>query len=317
MFGLTFENPLKNNKPIAITNEDEILYISDYKNITKKTPQRFIRNINIEDYDYLFEKFKTRKNKMKKEVHLLLTDPDAIDYITDEKSKEIYKTIREKEKQFKPVTEINLDDGSFTIYPNPNKDVFECISIFGQSGSGKSTIALKYSEQYIKIFPKNNVYLISSLEKDKTLDANKNIIRIDIQSFMIDPPTLDEWENSLVIVDDFETLKYTDIKLFKVIMSLVAQLVSKGRHKNIRTIVIKHDFSNSGDKIGGLIISESTHYILYPKTCSRDNMNLIFGKKGTLTKKQIDNLYTLPTRWVAYIKNFPPYIITENQCWLL
>lgn len=318
MFGLTFENENKANKPIAITDEGDILYLADYSNIKRKTPKKYLKPINIEDYNELFAQFRGRtRNQIKSEVKLLLTDADAINYIQNENSKAIYKVIRDKEKAFVPDTQIELEDEKFSIYPNPNPEMYECISIWGQSGSGKSTIALKYSQLYNQIFPNNNVYLISSLGKDKTLDQNKKIIRIDIDTFVSDPPKLEEWANSLVIVDDFETLKYTDIKMYKIVMSLVAQLVSKGRHNNTRIIVIKHDFSNSGDRIGGLIVAESTHYILYPKTCSQDNMKLIFGKKGTLTQKQINDLYTLPSRYVIYAKNYPPYMISENSCWIV
>lgn len=317
MYGFTFEKE-KGNEPIAITDEGDILYIANYKNIKKKVPKEYVLPVDVEKYNHLFNDFKGKqKTKIKNDVRLLFFDPEAIEYIESDASKYIYRKIRETEKAFKPVTKIDIDEDTFTIYPSPHTDIFQCLFICGQSGSGKSTVSLRYVEQYKKIFPKNDVYLISSLDKDKTLDKNKDIIRLNLETFLQQPPTIDEFKDSLVIMDDYETLKYTDKKMYKILMALLAQLISKGRHTNTRIIVCRHKFQNTGDEVGQLVISESTHYILYPKTCSRENMKLIFGKHGTLNNKQINDLYSLPSRWVCYVKNFPPFILTENSCWLI
>lgn len=318
MYSFTFEN-LKTGTPIAITDENDILYLDEYKNTTRKVNKRFTKPVNINDYVELFQDLKGRKKTSTiEETQLLLTDPEAINYIKNPFALSAYRFIRGETKQLgKPTTEIKLDDGHFRIYPNPNPKVFECLFIVGQSGSGKSTVVLNYATLYKKLFPKNDIYLISSLEEDETLDKLKDIVRLNIETFVEDPPTIDEFTNSLVIFDDFETLEHTDKKLYKAITALMTQLISKGRHKNVRSAVVRHRFQNSGDKSGQLLISEATKYIVYPKTCSQSNLKLLFGTHGAMNNKQINNLYNLPSRWVCYNKGFPNYVITENEAFLI
>jgi hypothetical protein len=318
MYSFTFEKQ-KSGFPVAITTNNDILYLTEYKNLTKKVSRRYKKQINIDDYDHLFENVKSRKNVIKGYVEKLLVDPEASNYVTNTQALQIYKIIKNEQLRLgQPTTEISLnDDETFRIYPNPDENQFECLFICGQSGSGKSTVALQYSLLYHSIFPDNDIYLISSLDKDVTLDKNKNIIRIDIDSFLKDPPNIQEFENSLVIFDDYETLEHTDIKLYKSITALMTQLISKGRHNKTRTIVIRHKFQNSGDKVGQLLVSEATKYIVYPKTCSQANLKLLFGTHGAMNNKQITDLYKLPSRWVCYNKGFPNYVISENEAFLI
>jgi hypothetical protein len=318
MYSFTNEKT-KTGIPVAMTTDGKMLYLDEYKNTTKKLKKEFTKDVNVLDFEELFQDYKgNKKQQIMNEVHLLLTDPDAIKYIKNPNSLSIYRAIRAETKELgKPITEVKIDDGQFSIFPNPNPKVFETLFICGQSGSGKSTVCLHYCQHYKKLFPKNDIYLVSSLDKDETLDKLKSIIRLDINTFITDPPSIDEFENSLVVFDDFETLEHTDKKLYKAITALMSQLISKGRHKNCRSVVIRHRFQNSGDKTGQLLISEATKYIVYPKTCSQANLKLLFGTHGAMSNKQIQMLYTMPTRWICYNKGFPNYCLTENEAFLI
>lgn len=317
MYGLTLENI---GKPIAkIVDENQTVYLADYKSITRKVNKKFTASIDLEDHAELFSKLRGRKKTtVQNNVYLLLTDPEAIEYIDDEDSLSIYRAIRGKEKQLsKPTTEMTLQEDSFMIYPNPDPKQFECLFIVGQSGSGKSYIALKYSEYYHQLFPNNDIYLVSSLDNDATLDQNKHIIRLPLESFMQYEPTLDEFRDSLVIFDDFETVQYTSKPLYKKITALISQVVSKGRHTNTRSVVIRHKFQNTADACGQLILSECTHMIVYPRTCSKANLKLVLETHGVLTSKQVSDVLNMPTRWICYGKGLPNYIISENEIRIL
>ena len=52
--------------------------------------------------------------------------------------------------------------------------------ITGPSGSGKSYYTRNYVLEYKKMFPKNNIYLFSSLDSDETLDKIPKIKRIKL-----------------------------------------------------------------------------------------------------------------------------------------
>ena len=81
----------------------------------------------------------------------------------------------------KGLDNIELKDGyKFGLAPRPTKEK-ERMTLFiaGESGAGKSTYVCDFARRYKKMFPKNQIYLISYLDKDTTLDSYKEIIRLD------------------------------------------------------------------------------------------------------------------------------------------
>jgi tRNA A37 threonylcarbamoyladenosine biosynthesis protein TsaE len=57
-------------------------------------------------------------------------------------------------------------DESSQIVPN-NMTERQCLYICGQIGSGKSFFTTNYVKEYNNMFPKRNIYVISSIAKDK------------------------------------------------------------------------------------------------------------------------------------------------------
>ena len=63
--------------------------------------------------------------------------------------------------------ELKLEkDESFSPMPNTSKER-DVLYIFGQSGSGKSFYVYLYAQNYKKIYPKNSIYVFSTLDSDK------------------------------------------------------------------------------------------------------------------------------------------------------
>ena len=59
----------------------------------------------------------------------------------------------------------------FQLAPKPVKESERSVLfIAGESGSGKSYFVAQYAKNYHKMFPKNEVFLISYLDRDPTLD---------------------------------------------------------------------------------------------------------------------------------------------------
>lgn len=90
---------------------------------------------------------------------------------------------------------VELEDGyKFVLAPRPVKEL--------ESGAGKSWFIREYAKRYKAMFPKNPIYLLSYLDKDETLDADKEIIRINAfrEDFLI------ECMDSFVIFDDIDAV---------------------------------------------------------------------------------------------------------------
>jgi hypothetical protein len=82
----------------------------------------------------------------------------------------------------RPFNQMTLDDGQrFQLIPNPETER-NILYITGSSGSGKSYFTKKYCREFARIFPKRPIYLISSVDKDESVDDIKNLKRMKIKS---------------------------------------------------------------------------------------------------------------------------------------
>ena len=95
----------------------------------------------------------------------------------------------------------------FNLLPPPDPKVREVISVAGAAGAGKSFISKEYCRRYYKQWKsKRDVFVVSALKSDETLDELKFIKRIIISSLVDDPleDPIKAFEDSLVVFDDIE-----------------------------------------------------------------------------------------------------------------
>lgn len=198
------------------------------------------------------------------------------------------------------------------LFPVVSKE--ERPSIFyicGGTGSGKSYLAKRIIEQYKKDFPKNQVYLISQLDRDKTLDDLKYIKRLDVETFYDDPISFKEFKNCLCLFDDFEVYEETDKPLFKEIIGLMNGLMTMGRHQGVSTIICQHRTSNY--KATRLALLEANWYVMYPAGASERSMKYLFHDYGGLGKETVKELKKSKSRYVCLYRHCPNFILTEHD----
>lgn len=211
--------------------------------------------------------------------------------------------------------EINLQNGEkFEIVPTAEPNKRDIFYICGASGSGKSYIAGEIAKNYKKLFPKNEIYLISKLTQDETLDSLTigKPKRINIESILDDPPNIEEFRECLVIFDDYDSLTG---KLSAAIHTLINDIATMGRHTHTHMILCSHFFSNYSKT--RLILNEATHYVLYPQASAFSSLkNMLMHYLG-MEMKDIKDLKKLKSRWVCFHKNFPQYQLSEFNCKIL
>ena len=78
----------------------------------------------------------------------------------------------EDDQIYKCFTQLDLTDGKFEPCPNTAHER-DILYMAGPSGSGKSTLVCKYLQNYIKEFPRNEIYCFSKLTEDPSLDSIK------------------------------------------------------------------------------------------------------------------------------------------------
>ena len=213
------------------------------------------------------------------------------------------------------VPEIELPDG-YTFQQVPNKNIErDVLYISAMSGSGKTFYTAEYVKQYHKAKPKNDVFLFSSIDKDKSLDSIKCIQRVKINDpkFIESKMDTSGMANSLLIFDDVDVL--TDKHIKKAVFSILDSVLQTGRHFNISVIFTSHN-ACSGNQTK-VILNESTSITLFPKTSGNKSLNYISDAYLGLDKKQAADLKKIKGRWVTIIRAFPRCIMTESSVKLI
>ena len=209
----------------------------------------------------------------------------------------------------------------FAIEPTNDPKGRNCLMVGGMSGSGKSHICLNFAKRYHELWPDRPINLVSYLQKDATLDQIDYIKRIRPESFVEDPPKLEEFNKSLTIFDDIEGFEDDDEKLPKAeriapaIQRVINMVASTGRHNSSSLIVSSHLLTNY--KKTRLFLGEAHCFIAFPHGVSDTQYRRLFCVHGGCDRKAIEKTRKLPSRWVCLRKTYPSMIIHETGAYML
>lgn len=312
MPSLSFDKT-KGAKPIAVVKggdyDHEVLYIHDDDHKGKKPKS------DIDAKKYATE---MRDIPSKERVQMLSRLGDAkkkgltADQLIGETAfaKSLYDRIITDEAKD---TSINLpDDSTFQVLPSPDPEKREVFYIAGASGSGKSYMAKGIAECYKKLHPTREVYLISKLGEDSTLDTMKPPPkRINIQTLIDDYPELDEFKDCCVIFDDYDTFTGN---AEKVIHKLIDDLATMGRHTRTTMLCLSHYLTNY--KKTRLLLNEATHIVVYPMATSFHALGYLLKTHIGMTKDDVRDLKKMG-RWVCVYKHYPQWLISAHHARVL
>lgn len=187
--------------------------------------------------------------------------------------------------------------------------------VTGPSGSGKSYWIRSYVKNYIKMFPGNAVYLLSSMPTDETLDAVNEIKRLDIDKIVTTPPRdIKTFKNTLVIIDDAEAWDKDKIKS-DAILALQDMIASQGRQHGTSLIRAAHrstDYNRTR-----LLFQEINGIVIYPqeRRAHSQYMRALTVYMG-FGKKEAMALLRTSTRWLQIHHSYPEYILSSNMVWI-
>lgn len=305
MPSISFEKT-KDAKPVAIVRggdqDGDVLYLhtDEGKSKSSKKEVKAVRYMK----DLTFLKPAERVIVMNKIVEGVSKDTPVEDIDIPVKAKDIYKRIQTDTTNDKSIE--LPDDSSFMPIPSPDPKKREVYYVAGQSGSGKSYFARGIAENYKKLYPEREIYLISKLQEDETLDKMKTgkPKRISLQSLVDDPVDLEEFKDCLVIFDDFDTL---DKPFAQIVHKLIEDLCIMGRHSNTSMLILSHYLTNYSKT--RLILGESQFLVLYPLATSQKALRYVCEHYGGLDKEDICGLKKRG-RWVMIHKNYPSYVIS-------
>lgn len=240
----------------------------------------------------------------------LADDKPATFFDSEPVIKEVYERILQ---DCSKTTSIELDGGDqFELIPDPDPKKREVIYITGQSGSGKSYIAKGYAAYYHKLFPDRGIYLISKLKEDETLDALKFIKRVNIQSLVDDPPDISEFNDCLVIFDDYDALKGDQEKA---VQTLMEDICVTGRHTVTSALLLSHHLSNY--RKTRLILNEVQRMVVYPQSTAAKALRHLLENHAGVDPDDLKRHKKWGSRWLCYFKGFPSMVIGSQNAEIL
>jgi len=236
------------------------------------------------------------------------SDPDTEECSDDEeeKTKQLTKILRQRSR----MSTITLPAGEeVDIMPSP---LPERMYIAGQSGCGKSTLASRYMVEYLKMFPKNKVFLFSRHEGEPTYkDVPHTAIKLN-EELETTPIDLPELANSLVVFDDTDNLQ--DKKVSKAIAKLNDDIISNGRKYGIHSLTLAHQLLNHFKSRN--ILNETNRTVFF-------NSGTTFHIKNYLQKyiglelKKVKKILAVPSRWTLISNGMPVYVLHQRGAFIV
>jgi len=180
--------------------------------------------------------------------------------------------------------------------------------ISGMSGSGKSFYTGQLLKKYKKMYPKNEIYIFSSVNEDKSFDTMK-VNRINLEGLLTEDLQSDDFANSIVIFDDCDCITNKAIK--NKVLSIQCQVLEKGRHSNVSCIVTSH-ITTDGSQTKK-ILNESMRLVVFPSNMNGRNFKYLMENYLGFDKKQCEYLKNLKTRPLCICKTFPQIVISDQM----
>ena len=203
-------------------------------------------------------------------------------------------------------------DETLQLVPN-NKVERQCVYICGQSGSGKSYFTSNYVKQYKKQFPNRNIFVISSIEKDTSIDILKpKRINVLHEDFLIDELTSEDFKDSLVIFDDVDVFP---TKIKKKVMTIVNNILIVGRHSNTSICYTTHSATNGAET--KLLLSEAHVITVFPRTTGSRALKYLLDSYLGMDKRQIEKTKKMKSRAVSVIRGYPQVVMGEREAFLM
>ena len=206
---------------------------------------------------------------------------------------------------------IRLKEGKFSHIPNTDQER-DILYITGPSGSGKSWYANTYIKNYKKTYPKNNIYMFSPVVEDESISSDIKRVKLD-DRMVTDPLKIGELAESLVIFDDIDVIK--DKKLREAIYALLNEVLEVGRHIKVSCIITNHLPTNG--KETRRMLNEAHSITYFPAAGSKVQLNRLLEQYIGMDKKDIKKAKQSGSRWVTVFKNYPQFVMTENEMYLL
>ena len=122
-------------------------------------------------------------------------------------------------------------------------------------------------------------------------------------------------KGSLIIFDDCSTVINKKVK--EAINNLIIDILEVGRKLGIWVIMTNHLVNPAERKLGRVILNELQTFTFFPRSGSAYQIRYCLKQYFGLSKKQIDAIFELPSRWVTVRRQYPMVVIYQHGAYQL
>lgn len=213
--------------------------------------------------------------------------------------------------------EISIRDGKMVPIPNLEQRAVDYIA--GPSGSGKSSYASNLIKIFKKVYPDKKFYVFSRTDtSDDPAFKGLKPIQVTIDESLVEDPidiTNELSGGCLVLFDDCNTIQ--DDKQKKAVDKLMADIMEVGRKLGIWIIITNHLVIPNEKKMARTVLNEMHSLTVFPKSGSTQQIRYCLKQYFGLNNKQIDEIISLPSRWVTINKNYPMCVLYDKGAYIL
>lgn len=220
-------------------------------------------------------------------------------------------------KKSRRADEINLR--SDKLLPLVNENRREVYYIAGPSGSGKSTYSRELIKSFKLSYPDNKIVIFcrTSVENDpayEDLEMKEVVLDETLIDYPIDIEN-DIEEGTLIVFDDTSTVN--DKNINKAIVDLQKDLMECGRKMDLYMIITNHLVNPNNRGLGRVILNEMSAFTFFPKAGGFYQIKYCLKNYFGLSKKQIEHVMKLPSRWVTIFKSYPQVVLHQHGAYVV
>lgn len=210
---------------------------------------------------------------------------------------------------------VNKAIGKFELLPNLEKEQVMNSFIFGASGSGKSTVAKDMAMQYRRVYPKNDIFMISQKTEDPAFNnpaLKLRRIKIDEEFLNKHVDMIKDFHDCLIIWDDFTY--FEDKKIMEKISKLVIQALTLLRANHVNNIITAHLAVVMKERqIYMNIYNETDIIVFFPRSANYHQLKYILSEYWGWSNRRINYIlhYKDGSRAICLCKS-KQYLMTEK-----
>ena len=206
--------------------------------------------------------------------------------------------------------------GEETIQQTYDKSTERMINyVTAPSGAGKSHYTRELIKQYHKLYPKNDIFVFSSLSECATLDKLKYLKRIKIheEEFLSHTFTIQDLKDTLCVFDDTDVIIQKNVK--KKVYEVLNLILQTGRHTKTSCIYTSHLATQGLDT--KIILAECHSITIFPRNIGGKTAKYLLDQYLGLDKDEIKRLKQLKGRWATITKSYPMCVLSESEVFVL